>query len=460
MDRAIALAVSFLALLISVQQGMLILYPLLGVLVLMTGVYRRRGVPLRQIWALMKRGMCQAAGVIRILLLIGLVVASWLMAGTVPALVYYGLQLIQPQWFVVSAFLLTGLVSVLLGTSFGSAGTIGLALMIMARGAGVDEHWAAGAIISGAYIGDRCSPMSSSAHLVATLTRTDIYQNLRRMLATGWGALILSIGIYTIASLSHPLSGLNNPLMAQIPDYFSVHPITLLPAAILVALTLLRVPVQRTLAISLASAIALALGLQAQPPWLVVQTLFMGLQLPSPNPLSDIFQGGGLLAMGRVCAIVSVSTALAGLLSGMGTFTPLSQMLSRWSGRRGLFGSMVVTGGLTSAFGCTQTIAILLTQQIALPLYHSANAHPEQLAVDIENSAVVLAPLVPWNIAGLVPATVLLTDPGWIPYGVYLYLLPLLNWLLRGPTQQRLIDPPIALGSTALRRDGSPAAAG
>ncbi|NJN21195.1 MAG: Na+/H+ antiporter NhaC family protein [Leptolyngbya sp. RL_3_1] len=384
----------------------------------------------------MRQGMRQSVGVLSILLLIGLVVASWLMAGTVPALVYYGLQLIHPRWFLVSAFLLTGLVSVLLGTAFGSAGTIGLALMIMARGAGVDEHWAAGAIISGAYVGDRCSPMSSSAHLVATLTSTDIYQNLRQMVITGWGALLLSVGIYTLASLRHPLSVVDNPLIDQIPTAFSVHPVTLLPAAVLVALTLLRVPVWLTLGLSLGSAIALAWMIQAQPPLRVLQTLILGLHLPSDHPLSDIFQGGGLLAMGRVCAIVAVSTALAGLLSGMGTFRPLSQGLSRWSGQRGLFGSMVVTGALTSAFGCTQTIAILLTQQIALPLYHRTQVRPEQLAVDIENSAVVLAPLVPWNIAGLVPATVLLTDAGWIPYGVYLYLLPLLNWLWRRPIRQ------------------------
>ncbi|MGD1904555.1 MAG: Na+/H+ antiporter NhaC family protein [Leptolyngbyaceae cyanobacterium] len=429
MDRAIALALSFAILLLSVQQGISIFYPLLVVLALMTGVYWRRGVPLRHLWRLMKRGMGQSAGVIRILLLIGLVVASWLMAGTVPALVYYGLQLIQPQWFLVSAFLLTGVVSVLLGTSFGSAGTIGLALMIMARGAGVDEHWAAGAIISGAYIGDRCSPMSSSAHLVATVTATDIYQNLRQMVATGWGALICSIAIYTAASLRHPLSTLDNPIIAQLPPTFWIHPLTLLPAGVLVVLTLLRVPVQGTLAISLVSAIALAIGVQAQSPQAVLHTLLVGFQLPNDNPLSDIFQGGGALMMGQVCAVVAVSTALAGLLSGLGTFTPLTQKLARWPGKRGLFGGIVVTGALTSAFGCTQTIAILLTQKIALP--HYRQAHPEQLAVDIENSAVVLAPLVPWNIAGLVPATVLLTDSGWIPYVVYLYLLPLLNWLLR-----------------------------
>ncbi|MEO1094606.1 MAG: Na+/H+ antiporter NhaC family protein [Cyanobacteria bacterium J06638_28] len=442
MDVAIALAVSFGGLLLAVNRGIAIVYPLLGVLGLMTLLYRLRGIPLVELRSLMIKGIRQSAGVISILLLIGLVVASWLLAGTVPALVYYGLQLIHPQWFLVSAFVLTGLVSALLGTSFGSAGTIGLALMIMARGAGVDEHWTAGAVIAGAYVGDRCSPMSSSAHLVATLTGTDIYRNLRHMLVTGWGALGLSIVIYGVASLQHPLAVVESDLIQAIPASFTVHPVTMLPAMLLVMLTLVRLPVRRTLMISLGSAIGLAMTLQSQSLATVLKTLIWGLQLPATNTLSAIFQGGGLLVMGKVCAVVLVSTALAGLLAGMGTFEPLGRWLARWSGKRGLFGSTVLAGGLTSAFGCTQTIAILLTQQIARPRYVATQASAEQLAVDIENSAVVLAPLIPWNIAGFVPATILLTDAGFIPYAVYLYLLPILNWVFRSPTLQQHANPP------------------
>lgn len=135
--------------------------------------------------------------------------------------------------------------------------------------------------------------------------------------------------------------------------------------------------------------------------------------------------------MAKVCAVVLVSTALAGLLARQSTFDRVGSWLARWSGKRGLFGSTVFAGALTSAFGCTQTISILLTQQITQPLYVSSRLHQEQLAVDIENSAVVIAPLIPWNIAGLVPATVILTDAGFIPYAAYLYLLPLWNLLFR-----------------------------
>ena len=433
MDVLVVLAIAFACLLYAAMQGIAVLYPLLLALLLVSGVYWRRGTPLISLANMMKQGVQQSWGVLSVLLLIGTVVAGWLVAGTVPALVYYGLQLIHPRWFVLSAFVLTSGVSVLLGTSFGTAGTMGLALMIMARGADIDPHWVAGAVIAGAYVGDRCSPMSSSAHLVAAITHTNPHDNLRRMLATGWGALGLSVVIYGIASLHNPLSAIASPLLPAIPARFTITPSALLPAGLLVVLTLGRVPMLWTLVASLGSAIALALSLQGQSPFTVLQILITGLHLPAADPLSAIFIGGGLISMAQVGAIVVVSTALAGVLAEMKTFDQLGDQLSRWPGGRGRFGGTLVAGSLTAAFGCTQTMAILLTQKIVQPRYRREGCAQGQLAVDIENTAVVLAPLIPWNIAGLVPATILMTDASFIPFAVYLYLLPLLNWLLTKP---------------------------
>lgn len=441
MDLAIALFLSFGGLLLAVHQGIAIELPLVGALTLITAVYRRRGIPIAHLLAHIGRGVRQSAGVLGILLLIGLVVAAWLLAGTVPALVYYGLQWIHPQAFILSAFGLTALVSVLLGTSFGSAGTIGLALMILARGAGVPEPWAAGAVMAGAYVGDRCSPMSSSAHLVAAITGTDIYRNLHQMVITSAGPLVLSGVIYGLASRRYPLTVVDNHLLDSIAATFVIDPVTLLPAVCLGVLTLLRLPVRLTLSISLGVAIAIALTLQGQTLSKVVTTLWLGLQLPASHELSPIFRGGGLLAMAQVCGVVLVSTALAGMLGGMGTFDPVGRWLARWPGQRGRFGGTAIASVLTSAFGCTQTIAILLTQQIVQPRYAAAHLASEQLAVDIENSAVVIAPLIPWNIASLVPATLILTGASFIPCAVYLYLLPLWHWGLGSRVLPRGINP-------------------
>ena len=242
----------------------------------------------------------------------------------------------------------------------------------------------------------------------------------------------------------HPVTTVDSALMNAIPDQFFIHPLTLLPAAIVIVLTLRRVPTRQTLLLSLASAVAIALLFQSASINELGLVLLRGLELPSTHPLHTVFRGGGLLRMVQVCGIVLASTALSGLLSGTGTFDPWKNWLRRWPGQRGLFGGTVLTGLMTSAFGCTQTIAIMLTQAITRPLYTASALSPEQHAVDLENSAVVLAPLIPWNIAGLVPATILLTDPGFIPYAFYLYLLPLLNWLWR---KQSLLKPSVLASS-------------
>ena len=184
MTIGLALLGSVTVLLLCTVKGIYIAYPLLAILVLFVGLCLQRGFSISALWTMGCQGSRKALPVFIILTLIGAITATWIAAGTVPAIVYYGIHTIQPQWFILAAFLLTSLVSLLIGTSFGAASTIGLALMIMAKGSSVNPHVIAGAVIAGAYLGDRCSPMSSSAHLIAAITRTDLYGNLKRMVQT------------------------------------------------------------------------------------------------------------------------------------------------------------------------------------------------------------------------------------------------------------------------------------
>lgn len=427
MDIVLALGLSAALLVTTVLRSGWIGYPLLLSVGLFLGLYWRRGLSPRLLLQMMQAGVGKSLGVLSILLLIGTLMAVWMAAGTVPALVYYGLLLIQPQLFILCAFGLTALVSVLIGTSFGAAGTIGLALMIMARGSALDPHLVAGAIIAGAYVGDRCSPMSSSAHLVATLTRTPLYRNLWAMVLTSLGPMLASLVIYLVLSWRHPLPRMANPLPAALAEAFNLHPVTLLPAIAILLLAALRVPVKQTLLVSLGLALVLSLTLQGYTLSSVIQMGVIGFHIESPTELTPLLQGGGLLPMARVCLVVVISTALAGLLVGTQTFNLLEHGLSRLSGQRPLFLGTLIVSLLTAAYGCTQTLAILLTHQLTEPHYQRAQLSAEQAAIDLENTAVVLSPLVPWNIAGLVPATLLMTDAGFVPYAVYLYLLPLFN---------------------------------
>src|SRR4028119_217966 len=262
MDLLFALIFSFVVLLFSVTKGVFIFYPLLLTLLIFIPVYIRRGFKLKSLIQIAFIGSQKSFSVLSILLLIGAVTAVWMAAGTVPALVYYGVELINPQYFVLSVFLLTSFISVLIGTSFGTVSTIGIALMVMARGSNVNPHLIAGAIVAGAYFGDRCSPMSSSAHLIATLTGTKIHTNLKNMVRTAIVPLVVSTLVYLVLSRLNPVQITNNDLIPEIKKVFEINLIVFLPALVVLILSLFRVEVKLTMLISAIAALAIAIGVQ------------------------------------------------------------------------------------------------------------------------------------------------------------------------------------------------------
>ena len=375
--------------------------------------------------------------VIAILLLIGAVMAVWMAAGTVPVLVYWGIKLISPQYFIFLAFILTSIVSLLLGTSFGTVSTIGIAVMIMANGSGVNPNMIAGAIVAGAYFGDRCSPMSSSANLIAAITRTEIYTNLKNMAVTAFYPLIISSLLYLILSFANPVEVAGNNLAFEIGKAFNLNSITLLPALTILILCVLRIEVKIAMVASVIAGSAIAIFVQGYSPIDILQFALAGFKLESTSSLKDIVAGGGILSMVKVSTVVIVSTAFAGIFAGTRTLEFIEVYLNKAGTRGDLFLGTTVISILSAAFGCTQTIAILLTHQLVEEKYRKEGLDDYQLAVDLENTAVVISPLIPWNIAGLVPATVLSVNSDFIPYAFYLYLIPLFNLI-----QMKLAKPP------------------
>lgn len=429
LDLIGVLLLSFALLVASALSGGYIAYPLLAALVLFTIALMRRGFALNSLLRMGFQGARQSLPVVNVLLLIGMITAVWMAAGTVPALVYYGTGLISPRFFLLWAFLLTGAVSVLMGTSFGAVGTLGVALMVMARSGSGDVNPVAGAIIAGAFVGDRCSPMSSSAHLVASVTHTSLYNNLRNMVISSLWPLILSLGFYTSLALFYPVRLVDSPIAAELPKVFDLSPAVLLPAAAILLLALLRVNVNLSMLVSIGLSFAIAHHLQHYSLLQIVRFTLFGYHLDGNTPLQTILLGGGLLPMLKATLVVLLSTAFAGMFAGSRVLSGIDIWLNRIRTRRQLGGATVAIATLTNLFGCTQTIAILLTGQIMQPHYRAYwRAEPvsdEQLALAIEDTAVVIAPLIPWNIAGLIPATVLAVGPGFIPYMAYLLLLPL-----------------------------------
>ncbi|NJM85236.1 MAG: Na+/H+ antiporter NhaC family protein [Leptolyngbyaceae cyanobacterium RM2_2_21] len=364
MDFGLGLLLLALTLTVTLGHEGNVLVTLLAANVILSGIYLRRGFSLKQLAGMLLSGAQQGLPVVVILLLIGLVIASWMAAGTVSSLVYYGISLIQADYFVLSAFLLTAAVSVLIGTSFGAVGTIGIALMIVAHSSQVNSGLAAGAIIAGAYVGDRCSPLSSSAHLVASLTQTHLYSNLYNMLLTSLGPLLISGLIYTFCPSSTVELSTNNPITAEILKQFQLGWVPVLPAIVVLGLACFRIQVRVTLLLSWIVAVAIALLYQGYAVGEIAGFMAGGYQLHESSTLHKVLQGGGLISMGRVCLMVVVSTALSGLLAGTQALWPLQRPLVRLAASGHLFVGTALAGLLSAAIGCTQTIAIVLTHQL------------------------------------------------------------------------------------------------
>ncbi|PPS40955.1 sodium:proton antiporter [Chroococcidiopsis sp. TS-821] len=426
MDLIAAILVSFICIIFSITQGYFIAYPLIISLIIFTIILWRRGFALKTLLSLAIASSKKSFSVIYILLLIGAVTAVWMAAGTVPALVYYGVQFLHPRYFILAAFTLTSIVSVLLGTSFGTVSTIGVALMIMARESPVNTHLVAGAIIAGAYVGDRASPMSSSANLIATITSTKLYVNLKNMVITGWLPLLVASIIYLGLSISNPVGVANSTLTTEMPLFFDLSAYVLLPAVVILVLSFLQVEVKLTLLLSIVASLVIGVTLQNYSIFQITNYAVFGFELDETTALASILKGGGIVSMLKVSIVVIISTALAGIIGGTKTLEVIERFLRKARTRSRLFFGTILVGTAAAAFGCTQTIAILLTQQIVQESYQHKKLDKYQLAIDLENTVVVLSPLIPWNIAGLVPATILMTDVGFIPYAFYLYLLPLL----------------------------------
>lgn len=429
MDLIIALSLCFFLLLFSAVKSYFIAYPLLLSFGILTVTLCRRGFSLKTLMAMSYASCQKSSSVLSILPLIGAVTAIWMAAGTVPALVYYGTQFLNPQYFILSAFILTSLISMLLGTSFGTVGTVGVALMIVAREGNINPHLVSGAIIAGAYFGDRCSPMSSSANLVATITETKLYKNIKNMMMTAWLPLTVSILIYLGFSLSNPVQANPENFISQIPDFFELNLGSFLPALVILVFAILQIEVKVSLLLSVVVGVVIAMMFQDYSLLHLVKIALLGFHLESNTNLDTILTGGGIVSMVKVSIVVILSTALAGVIAGTRTLAVVEKLLTRASSRSHLFLGTTTVGLASAAFGCTQTIAILMTQQLVKDKYEREQLTRYELASDIENTAVVLSPLIPWNIAGLVPANILMTDSGYIPYAFYLYLIPLFHWV-------------------------------
>lgn len=365
------------------------------------------------------QGIRTVRNVLITFLLIGILTAVWRSSGSIAFIVYHAASFCRPSVMVLVSFLLCCLISFLTGTAFGSAATIGVICMTMANSAGVPPVYTGGAILAGVFFGDRCSPVSTSALLVSELTGTSLYSNLAAMVKTALIPFLISCGLYWYLGLGagDAASGMSSQQIFA--EYYRLSFWTVLPVAAVLLLSLLRVNVKYTLAVSSLLGITVSLLIQKVSPAELFRLCILGFQ-PENEELAALMSGGGIISMVRVFCIVCISSCYSGMFQGTGFLDRMQEMISALGSRITAFGAILVTSVVSSAIGCNQTLAIMLTHQLCSGL----EKEKDRMAISLENSAVVVAPLIPWSIAGAVPLDSAGAPLSSIALAFYLYLIP------------------------------------
>ena len=438
MGLLISLIVSIIIILASVMFSVPIGYALILVwLCFAYALYRQGYNPkdlLRMSWTNAKTSIV----VMQIFLLIGWLIAMWQASGIIPMIIASGIELINPNLFIICAFLITSCVSMLLGTSLGTVGTIGIVLITIAKAGNLPIDIVAGAIMAGAYLGDRNSPLSSSASLVAALTHTKVNSNIPIMLKDSLPALIISCILYLLLSLWFPLDYTNSYLPDTIHFVFNIHWTLWMPVLIIIGLLPTKLSIRWPIGISALAATILAVIHQNYTVMDMLQFTVLGFHLPDYNPLSDTIHGGGLQMMWIPTLSIFMACSISGMLEGVGFWNDIRSLLQHVSGRAKLFASNVLIAFITGALGCSQAIAVIMTHSIMRTTYAKERIHDEAVMLDFENSGILIAALQPWNIAALVPVIMMDVSPaGYVPFAFFLYLVPLIYWYrLRRKEQQ------------------------
>lgn len=430
LDLIIAFIVTFVLLLFSVFKGIFLAYPLIAGLILFIIVAIRRGNSLNQVLFMAFNGGKKSFIVIKIFILIGAITSIWMTSGTVPALVYYGIQLLKPNVFILSAFLTSCFVSFLIGTSIGTTGTIGIALMVVAKGGDVNLAATAGAIIAGAYFGDRCSPMSSSASLVAYLTGTNIYSNIKNMFKTSVVPFIISIIFYAIVSRIYPLHISANGLNNEIVKAFNVNIIVLLPALVILIFSALKINVKTSMLVSIITAFLLSTFIQQESLVNCIKFIIFGFSMDKSSPLYAILKGGGIISMLKTTLVIFVGSAFAGVIEGSKLLNKVEAITLKADSRYEVFLNVTIISVFTAAVGCSQVFAVMLTHMLDKKAYEKNELDNSFLAIDLENTAIMISALIPWNIALLAPLIILGANASCMPYLFYIYMVPITNLLL------------------------------
>jgi NhaC family Na+:H+ antiporter len=414
--------------LLAIQLGYSAYYGLIIGLMFTSYIVHHHGYTPREISFMMFQGVRSAWIVLVMMALIGILIGLWMMGGTIPTMMYLGFRYLANLNFLLAAFLITSILSMVLGTSLGTISTVGMALAGIGKGLGIPLPLLVGAIVSGGYLGDRTSPMSSSANLTAVITETKLVDNLRHMMSTTIPVFIICTVFYGITGKAFLMDGPNPSLVAlqeTLIHHFPVDIILLIPPLTIMLMAIFRFPMVKSLGMGLLTTLVCILF---QNQFTFSQIITAGLFgfYPTDPTISSILSGGGLLSMKNVILIIAASTALNGILDGTHMIEPLiHQFVTKIKGVGSLILHTAFLSFMIAVVTCNQTLAVIIPGKFLQKIYEKNQISRNTLARTIADSGIVLVPLIPWNVNGvMITAMFGISVLQFGPYALLAYLLP------------------------------------
>jgi len=426
-------------------------------------------VPWRTFEGQIKKTLGEVSVTLLILLCVGMLSGSWMISGVVPTLIFYGIQIMSPQLFLASACIVCAVVSLLSGSSWTTIATIGVALLGIGHALGISEAWTAGAIISGAYFGDKMSPLSDTTILASSATGTDLFVHIRYMMLTTMPAFLIALAIFFFAGMSNGMDGeLQVGLYTEgLARTFNISLWTLLVPLLTGVLIARRVPSLIVLFLSSVMAGIIALVLQPH----VLTEIATGIsqtvncQLSTVNllrglaityygatavdtgfaPLNDLISTGGMAGMLNTIWLIICAMCFGASMVASGMIESLTQVIVRLVRNRvSLVGSTVGTGIFLNIATGDQFISIVLNADIYKEAYQKLGYESRLLSRSCEDSATVTSVLIPWNTCGMTQSTVLgVPTLTYLPYCFFNLFSPLVSvfvaatgWRIPKKTQQ------------------------
>lgn len=373
---------------------------------------------------------------ILMLLIVGIIVGTWTLGGVVPTMIYYGLDLLSPKIFLPTACLICGVVSLATGSSWGTLGTVGVALMGVGRGLGIPDGLIVGALVSGSYFGDKLSPLSDTTNLAPAVSGATLFDHIRHMLYTTIPSILAAMVVFTVLGMQFASQQLDHAgidaIQAAIASGFQISPIMLIPPVAVVVLVILKVPALPGLTIGAILGAVCAALFQDAGMAAIISSAHTGVTVSTGMEVVDeLLSGGGISSMLNTTALGLFALSFNGVIERIGIVNVVIERILKFANTTGkLICATLLTCLFINYATGVQKCAIALTGRVYKDIYRERGLSPKNLSRCCEDCGTVAAPLVPYGTdAAFISGTFAVDPLMYIPFCFFNMISPLISML-------------------------------